>query len=368
MAYRILQKGDGPYFCYNCGEQARVGAKFCPACGAPYPESLLILLESESKRAEKEKERSSQAEKELRARSEQGEEELKERSIESEKRFREGKPSPEIQREIAAREKLQAEETRMKNFSQKKEEEMKAKSQIEEEKLRAYYEELRQQARQAGKQAIAVVGKGAKKVGKAIKSTSKRMIEALKNAIEERKKKEGDKQTAIGDDLVRYTTTIPKNATVYLKVPFVPNGFENSCSEASAEMILRFWGVVGWSQYEIHSAGYQTFEGGVAEGDLGLLNMFRYEDFQDAQGNKIKFKVSQLTKGNLKDLQSSLDNQIPPIIRIYTVPPNKHTVVLIGYNRDGFWKHDNDEGSSLFISNKYLESHWTGNYLVIQKV
>jgi hypothetical protein len=174
------------------------------------------------------------------------------------------------------------------------------------------------------------------------------------------------KSDARGDDLVNFNIKIPTNAIKFLKVPYVPNGFENSCSEASAEMILRYWKIQNWSQYEIHQYGYQTFEGFIAEGDLGLLNFFKYENFITEEGKKINFHVDYVEEGTLADLRKYLDKGIPIIIRYFTNNRgDKHTVVLIGYNKEGFFKHDNDMGESLFMGNEYLNKAWTKHYILI---
>lgn len=181
-----------------------------------------------------------------------------------------------------------------------------------------------------------------------------------------KEKKPKKNEDALGDNLVKYNYKTPREYTQFLKVPYVPNGFENSCSEASAEMILRYWGIVNWSQYEIHQYGYQTFEGFISEGDLGLLNFFKNEEFYDKNDKLIVFNVKLVEKGTLDDLRKYLDLGIPLIIRYYTnASKDKHTVVFIGYNKDGFFKHDNDLGSVLFMDNKYMNTHWFNQYLLI---
>lgn len=182
-----------------------------------------------------------------------------------------------------------------------------------------------------------------------------------------KKKNDKCKFTALGDKLVVYNVKIPKNAIKFIPCPYVPNGFENSCSECSAEMILRNFGVVGWSQYEIHSKGYQTFEGGVSEGDYGIKNMFLYEDFCDKNGNKIEFHVKEKDNGTIEDLKRLIDQDIPIIVRIFTDSQylNKHTIVIVGYNNDGVFKHDNDMGMSIFVPNAIFKNQWSRNYFII---
>lgn len=174
---------------------------------------------------------------------------------------------------------------------------------------------------------------------------------------------------AKGDHLIKYNIKRPANADVFLDVPYSPNGFQNSCSETSAEMILRAFGVVGWSQYEIHEKGYHTFEGGVSEGDLGLLNMFKYETFCNKKGESIKFHVELFENGDLKTLKSWIDKGIPIIVRIETNDRgDRHTIVIVGYNNEGIFKHDNDLGSALFVPNNRFIKRWLGWYLLVYPI
>jgi hypothetical protein len=170
-------------------------------------------------------------------------------------------------------------------------------------------------------------------------------------------------------DLFSSKTKADKIDAILLDVPYAKHGFENSCSECSAEMILKYWDVVGWDQFSIHKAGYQTYEGGIAEGDYGLKNLFLCNKFKTTKGREIEFTLKEFKKGKLSDLRKWIDKGVPLIVR---VSPNansikdKHTFVITGYSKIGFIKNDNDVGSNLFLSNEMMAKQWKPpQYLVI---
>jgi ABC-type bacteriocin/lantibiotic exporter with double-glycine peptidase domain len=134
-------------------------------------------------------------------------------------------------------------------------------------------------------------------------------------------------------------------------------------------MILRYWGVENWSQFEIHQYGFQTFEGGISEGDLGLLPLFKLDDLLTKKKEKIQFHVELITNGTINDLKKWIDNEIPLILRYNTNDRgDMHTVVLIGYNEKVFYKHDNDLGSCLEMEYDYMKKHWKGQVVLVYPI
>lgn len=173
--------------------------------------------------------------------------------------------------------------------------------------------------------------------------------------------------------LVTINYNPPKEAVKFIKVPHIKNGFENSCSEASAEGVLRFWGVVDWNQFRIHMEGYMTFESSISEGDKGILNLFKHMEFKDEHNNVIKFEVIEKNNSTFEDMLKFIDQDIPVIVRI-TTNENKtdyHTEVLIGYNNKGVFLNDNDvynrigKVKYIFKDNKQFLEGWTGNFIAI---
>lgn len=189
------------------------------------------------------------------------------------------------------------------------------------------------------------------------------------NIMRENKSVNEGSLKAKGDALVMYDVEIPRNAQKYIAVPYVPNGFMNSCSEASAEMILRYYKVVGWSQYEIHRRGYQTFEGNISIGDLGLLNLYRYETFYDKNREPIVFSVQEYNDSNEEVLKNYLNSDIPVLVRYFTDRSDnqKHTVVFIGYDKNGYYYHCNDTGANRYFPNSKFKNDWTKSMIIIQK-
>ena len=160
----------------------------------------------------------------------------------------------------------------------------------------------------------------------------------------------------------------PRDAEKFLPVPHVRHGFENSCSECSAESVIRYWQTKGysqlngWNQFSIHRKGYQSFEGNISEGDLGLFKLFKY----------LNLKVIQKNNASLNDIKSWIDKDIPVIVRITTDPShrNHHTQVAIGYSTTQIFLNDNDvydqkNPQYIFQCHKHFLEGFTGRIIVV---
>ena len=136
----------------------------------------------------------------------------------------------------------------------------------------------------------------------------------------------------------------PKNAIIFLRAPHVRNGFDNSCSECSAEVIMRYWHVRNWNQFRMHREGYLTFEGKIAEGDRGLAKLFKSGRFTTLNNKGFQFHVKDVRLKSFDDLIIWLKRKIPIIVRIYTNKErgDQHTQVLIGYSKSSVFLNDND--------------------------
>jgi hypothetical protein len=178
---------------------------------------------------------------------------------------------------------------------------------------------------------------------------------------------------------IEYDVKIPKSYKKFIKVPYVKRGFQNSCSECSAEMITRFWQLKDWNQFRLHNLGYMTLEGKIAEGDKGLVAFFKRKDLIDVNNKKIEFRVVYFNKFEEKDskpsdyyekLKGYLKDGIPVIIRITTNPPiatNFHTVVLTGFDEKGFYFNDNDRGMTLKFKYKSKDKDFSFEDVWIKK-
>ena len=123
-----------------------------------------------------------------------------------------------------------------------------------------------------------------------------------------------------------------------LNVPFVRQK-PWFCSEASASMVLRFYGF-NVTQDDVSRAGYTSFE------DM-LPFLRRY----------IQCEYAILT---LDDLRREIDLGRPVIIRIL---PGQylHTIVVVGYNDNYFYVHDPAIGPYVKMEEGKLLSVWKAN-------
>jgi len=133
----------------------------------------------------------------------------------------------------------------------------------------------------------------------------------------------------------------PENGTeqgagsVVLDVPFV---FQKEwyCSEASASMVLRYYGH-NLSQDQINEMGHDRFEN-----ILPLLAKY------------IDCKYGFLT---VEDLKREIDQGDPVIIRIL-VGSFLHTIVVVGYDDKWIYVHDPAVGPKIPVSPQSLLSVW----------
>ena len=156
---------------------------------------------------------------------------------------------------------------------------------------------------------------------------------------------DGKQERVSSIGLVNFDVPTPKSFVIFFHTPHVKNGFENSCSETACECALRHWNIVDWDQYRIHREGYHTFEGDVSEGDLGLIRLFNHEIFTTKTGLKIRLSAKIVQDADLEFLFHQLHKGRAPIVRIFTdrARKNKHTQVVIGYNKKGLFLNDNDD-------------------------
>jgi len=168
---------------------------------------------------------------------------------------------------------------------------------------------------------------------------------------------------------------IPKGVTAFLKVPHVRNGFDNSCSECSAEVIMRYWKIKNWNQFRMHREGYLTFEGKIAEGDRGLAKLFQAGHFENLDGKALRFTVKDIKLKDFSALATWIDRKVPIIVRIFTnkARGDQHTQVLVGYSKDAVFLNDNDVfswkvmGGPHWIETRMDEflDGWAGKCLII---
>jgi len=124
---------------------------------------------------------------------------------------------------------------------------------------------------------------------------------------------------------------------VILDVPFVLQK-EWCCSEASASMVLRYYGH-DLSQDQINEMGYDRFEN-----MLPLLAKY------------VNCKYAFLTT---EDLKREIDEGDPVIIRILPPPGSfLHTIVVVGYDNKNIYVHDPAVGPKLPVSPQTLLSVW----------
>lgn len=122
---------------------------------------------------------------------------------------------------------------------------------------------------------------------------------------------------------------------VILDVPFV---FQKEwyCSEASASMVLRYYGH-NLSQDQINEMGYDRFEN-----MLPLLAKY------------VNCKYGFLT---MEDLKREIDEGDPVIIRIL-IGRTLHTIVVVGYDNKHIYVHDPAVGPRLPVNPQALLSVW----------
>lgn len=136
-----------------------------------------------------------------------------------------------------------------------------------------------------------------------------------------------------------------------LIVPYISKKFKNSCSECCAEMVLKYYEIYNLNQNKIHEMGYTIYE--------NLNGLF------ESQGLIVYYKIG----NTIDELKYYLDMRVPIIVRIYNSNEHKdlHTILLIGYNENGFYYHDNELGSNkIFLFNKFIND-WTGKYIIVMK-
>jgi len=127
----------------------------------------------------------------------------------------------------------------------------------------------------------------------------------------------------------------PEFGKVILDVPFVPQK-EWFCSEASASMVLRYYGY-NLSQDRINEMGYDRFEN-----MLPLLSRY------------VTAKYSSLT---IEDLKKEIDQKDPVMLRIL-LGRYLHTIVLVGYSSRYIYIHDPAQGPNLPIEPEVLLRIW----------
>lgn len=116
-----------------------------------------------------------------------------------------------------------------------------------------------------------------------------------------------------------------------IDVPFVKQKEKYFCSEASAEMILNYYGhdTSPLFQYHLDSLGCNSME-----------NMHRCLS---------PFLKCKLEKGSCDKLKTNLDEEIPTMLRV--IPKGqkeRHTVVLTGLDEKGIVVNDPKTGRTVF--------------------
>ncbi len=148
---------------------------------------------------------------------------------------------------------------------------------------------------------------------------------------------------SIGFFIFQREIKFPENGTeqsagrVILDVPFV---FQKEwyCSEASASMVLRYYGH-NLSQDQINEMGYDRFEN-----MLPLLAKY------------VNCKYGSLT---IEGLKREIDEGDPVIIRILPRGARAlHTIVVVGYDNKYIYVHDPAVGLKLTVSPQVLLSVW----------
>jgi predicted double-glycine peptidase len=136
---------------------------------------------------------------------------------------------------------------------------------------------------------------------------------------------------------------------------------------------MRYWKIKDWNQFRMHREGYLTFEGKIAEGDRGLVKLFKQQHFTTLDQKPLRFQVKQLENAAFDDLAKSLQRLIPVIVRICTNKNtgDQHTQVLVGYSDKKVYLNDNDVYSG-FDSPHWIETsrstfneQWTNKCLII---
>lgn len=144
------------------------------------------------------------------------------------------------------------------------------------------------------------------------------------------------------------------SSAVLLDVPFVSQK-EWYCSEASATMILQYYGYGNVTQEYVNKNIAYNFE-------TMLLESENYpENFGDYLENCTYANI------DLENLRSEIDENDPVMIRLLA-GKYRHTVVVVGYSSDFIYVHDPAKGKYQKMNAETLFDYWIpkdGGYLAI---
>jgi uncharacterized protein YvpB len=127
-----------------------------------------------------------------------------------------------------------------------------------------------------------------------------------------------------------------KNSILILDVPHQWSADDFYCSEASASMVLEYYGYeVSQHEVHIHSERFETM--------VPFLRGF--------------IGCELVTNFGLDNLKAEISRGNPVMIRIL---PNKyrHTIVIVGYDESYLYAHDPDAGAFLKTDPNVLLKYW----------
>lgn len=132
-----------------------------------------------------------------------------------------------------------------------------------------------------------------------------------------------------------------------LKVPFVKQK-PWYCSEASASMVLQYYGF-NVTQEEVHRQGFDRFEN-------MLPFLQRYVE------------AKYVENCSLEEVKAQIDGGNPVILRLL-LSGYRHSVVVVGYDKDHLYIHDPAQGAYLKANPKILLKAWepTGRLAIFLK-